>query len=483
MHSLVVETVRGQSLADLRAARDRVRAADMVELRLDGVVDVDVAGALAERVKPVIATCRAAWEGGQFDGSEAERLRILADAIRLGAEYVDVEWRADRRGLPANDRTQMVLSHHDFSEVPSDLADRVRAMLQETADVVKVAVGPVRLRDCLVLRDLDWGGRRHVAIAMGAAGQVTRLCPALFGSSWTYGGTAAPGQIPVDDLVDVYRVPRQSVDTAIYVIGGAPLGHSASPAMHNPAFATLGIDAVYVPLETADADEFLEVADAFGVAGASITAPLKASLFARVPAADDLTKQIGAVNTLRRQPAGAWEARNFDPAGFVSPLEARAHDLAGARTVVLGAGGAARTVVRTLAAAGAAVEIAARRRDRADTLAAEFGVRAVDWPPAPGWDLLVNTTPVGTWPAVHDSPLAREHLRGRCVYDLIYNPPETRLLRWAREAGAEVIGGLEMLVGQACHQFQWWTSRAAPAETMERGARAFLARREALEHD
>lgn len=483
MHSLVVETVRGHSMAELLAARDRVQGADMVELRLDGVADLDVAGALSGRATPVIATCRAAWEGGQFDGSETERLRMLADAIRLGAEYVDVEWRADRRGLPANDRTQIVLSHHAFQEVPVDLADRIRAMQQEPADVVKVAVGPVRLRDCLALRDIDWGGRRHVVIAMGAAGQVTRLCPALFGSSWTYGGSAAPGQIPVDDLLHVYRVPRQSAQTAIYAIGGAPLGHSASPAMHNPAFDSLGIDAVYVPLETADADEFLEVASAIGVAGASITAPLKASLFARVPDADDLTGRIGALNTLRRRPDGGWEARNFDPAGFFSPLNARARSLAAARAVVLGAGGAARTVVRTLAAAGAAVEVAARRLDRAETLAAEFGVRAVEWPPAPGWDLLVNTTPVGTWPAVNGSPLSRDQIHGACVYDLVYNPPETLLLRWAREAGAEVIGGLEMLVGQACHQFQWWTSREAPAATMEQGARAFLARAEALEHD
>lgn len=483
MPSEVVETVRGQSMAALRAARDAVRTAGLVELRLDGVADIDVAGALAGRTRPVIVTCRAAWEGGQFDGSEAERLRILAEAIRLGAEFVDVEWRADRQGLPAGDRTQIVLSHHDFHELPADLADRVRAMQQQPADIVKIAVTPRGLRDLLALRHLEWGDRRHVSIAMGAAGQLTRLCPWIFGSGWTYGGSAAPGQISADDLVEMYRVPHQSSATAVYAIGGAPLGHSASPAMHNPAFAALGIDAVYVPLETADADEFLEVAAAFGVQGASITAPLKTSLFARVPAADDLSTRTGAVNTLRRRSGGEWEACNFDAAGFFSPLEGRAASLVGARAVVLGAGGAARTVVWTLQRAGARVEIAARRRDRAEALAAEFGVGLASWPPAPGWDVLVNTTPVGTWPAVGESPLAREALGGRCVYDLVYNPPETTLLRWARDAGAEIIGGLEMLVGQACHQFTWWTGRDAPATTMEAGARAFLAGAQRRAHD
>jgi shikimate dehydrogenase/3-dehydroquinate dehydratase type I len=470
-------------MAELRAARDRVQDAEMIELRLDGVADLDVAGALAGRTKPVIATCRAAWEGGQFEGSEADRLRILAELVRLGAEYVDVEWRADRSGLPASERTRIILSHHDFGGMPADVADRVRAMQRESAAVLKIAVGPVRLRDCLTLRDLAWGGRPHVTIAMGAAGQVTRLCPARFGSAWTYGGTAAPGQSLVEDLVHGYRVPRQTAGTALYAVGGAPLGHSASPAMHNAAFAALDLDAVYVPLETADADEFLAVADALGVAGASITAPLKETLFARVPAADDLARRVGALNTLRRQADGTWDARNFDPAGFFAPLAGRADALAGARAVVLGAGGAARTVVRTLAGAGAAVEIAARRHDRAQALAAEFGARATGWPPAPGWDLLVNTTPVGTWPAVHDAPLARDQVRGRCVYDLVYNPPETQLLRWAREAGADVIGGLAMLVAQARLQFQWWTSREAPAEAMEQGARAFLARAGVRRHD
>ncbi len=484
MPTEVVETVRGQSMAELRAARDAVRTAGLVELRLDGVTDIDVAAALAGRTRPVIVTCRAAWEGGQFDGSEAERLRILAEAIRLGAEFVDVEWRAARQGLPAGDRTQIVLSHHDFREVPADLADRVRAMQQqEPADIVKVAVTPRGLRDALALRHLDWGDRRHVSIAMDAAGQVTRLCPWIFGSCWTYGGSAAPGQISADDLVEIYRVPRRSSATALYAIGGAPLGHSASPAMHNPAFAALGIDAVYVPLETADADEFLEAATSLGVQGASITAPLKTSLFARVPAADDLSRRTGAVNTLRRRPGGEWEACNFDAAGFFSPLEGRASSLVGARAVVLGAGGAARTVVWTLQNAGATVEIAARRRDRAEALAAEFGVHVASWPPAAGWDLLVNTTPVGTWPAVGESPLAREDLRGRCVYDLVYNPPETTLLRWARDAGADVIGGLGMLVGQACHQLKWWTGRDAPATTMEAGARAFLAGAQRRAHD
>jgi 3-dehydroquinate dehydratase/shikimate dehydrogenase len=475
--SAVVETVTGTTMAELRAARDRARG-DMVELRMDGVADLDVAGALEGRRLPVIFTCRAAWEGGRFDGSESERLRILGDAITAGAEYVDVEWRADRRGLPSGSG-QVVLSHHDFSTTPDDLADRVQAMLAEHPDVLKISVMASRLSDCVTLRDATRLDAPHVAIAMGSAGQLSRLCPSLFGSLWTYGGTAAPGQASPADLIDLYRVGAQTTSTTVYGIAGLPLGHSASPAMHNASFVALGMDAVYLPFPTAEADELLHVAEAFGVQGLSVTAPLKTDVAARAVTTDELARETGSANTLRRT-AGGWAARNCDVAGFLSPFDTRKHVLDGQRVTILGAGGSARTAAFALRSRGARVSIAARRADRAAALAAELGVAVSAWPPAPGWDLLVNTTPVGTWPAINEAPIDRADVRGGAVYDLIYNPEETRLLQWARDAGAVTIGGLEMLVGQAALQFEWWTGRAAPTDIMMHAARAFV--RQTQEH-
>jgi 3-dehydroquinate dehydratase/shikimate dehydrogenase len=426
----------------------------------------------------VIVTCRAAWEGGRFEGDEATRLGILARAIELGAEYVDVEWKADRRSLPVNPASTLVLSHHDFGGMPADLAGLFRAMAAEQAGIVKVAVTPRCLRDCVTLRDASRIDVPHVAIAMGPIGQLTRVAPVLLGSQWTYGGTAAPGQTAVSDLVDVYRVGRQSAATALYAVAGAPLAHSASPAMHNAAFAALGMDAVYVTLETADAEELLDVGEAFGLRGASVTAPLKTGAFTLVPRHDELSGRIGALNTLRRE-GTAWAGRNYDVAGFLSPFERRHESLRGRRCVVVGAGGAARTALWALQSHGARVEVAARREDRARTLAGEFGVAVSPWPPAPGWDLLVNTTPVGTWPDTDAMPIEAEAVRGRMVYDLIYNPEETRLLQVARAHGAETIGGLEMLVGQACHQFEWWTGQTAPRDIMAEAARRFLMSKQA----
>jgi shikimate dehydrogenase len=247
--------------------------------------------------------------------------------------------------------------------------------------------------------------------------------------------------------------------------------------MHNAAFAALGIDAVYLPLETGSAADFFDAAEALGLAGASVTIPLKRDLLTgdRAVEVDELPRRVGALNTLKRY-ADRWEGRNFDVDGFLAPLRARAVELPGRKAVVLGAGGAARAAVAGLRSAGADVAIAARRPEAAAQLARELGASATAWPPA-GWDLLVNTTPVGMWPRVEESPLdgsAVAALEGTVVYDMVYNPEETALLRHARAGGALVIGGLEMLVGQACLQFAWWTGREAPRDVMMRAASDFV---------
>ena len=475
--ALICETVMASSVDDLREVRDR-SAADMVELRLDAVAGLDVtrvASALEGRRRPAIVTCRARWEGGHFQGSERERLGILAAGLAAGAEYVDVEWQAGRQALGTIDAARIVVSHHDFAGVPVDLEDRVRAMRAASPQgIVKIAVTVERPSDLVRLRDLahrDPG--RHIVIGMGPAGTLSRACPDRFGSPWTYSGTAAPGQLSAAELRDVYRVRSQSETTRLFALTGSPLAHSASPAMHNAAFAAIGLDAVYVPIETTDAEEFLGVAQAFGVEGASVTAPLKTSWDRLGVVLNDVASAVGAVNTLTRGPAG-WTAQNFDIDGFVAPLHARGIQLRGARCVVLGAGGAARAAAWALSREGACVEVSSRRADRAEALATALNVSAAPWPPAPDWDLLVNATPVGTWPASDVSPLSRSSVRGRVVYDLVYHPRETTLLAWARQAGAAVISGLDMLVTQAARQFEHWTRRPAPVSAMQRAAEQFL---------
>jgi 3-dehydroquinate dehydratase/shikimate dehydrogenase len=477
------ETVTATTMADLIAARDAAVDGDLVELRLDGVAAPDVAGALAGRTKPVIVTCRAQWEGGRFDGSEEERRAILDQALSLGAEFVDLEWRAGFHALVEREPARVVLSSHDFAGVPEDLDARVRAMRATGAGTVKIAVTAKRLGDTLRLRPIGQDGGA-VVIGMGDAGIVTRLLPERFHSKWTYGGNAvAPGQVPVARMVQTFRAREVGPATRVFAVVSPNALHSRSPMMHNAAFRAAGVDAVYVPLAAPDFDDFLAFAEAFGVEGASITIPYKLDALRAAATADDRTRAVGAANTLRRCDGG-WSATNTDVAGFLAPLpQAFDAPLRGARAAVLGAGGAARAVIVALRDEGVTVTVHARRKTQAMQVAESLNVSAGPWPPAPGsWDLLVNTTPLGGTNLRDETPLPGGPFDGRLVYDLTYAPlygpakagphgssGKSRLLRDAHAAGCRTLDGLPMLVAQAEQQFEWWTGRR-PAPGVMRAA-------------
>jgi 3-dehydroquinate dehydratase/shikimate dehydrogenase len=477
---LIVQTVTATSMADLRARRDAVVHADIVELRLDGVTDLDPVGALVGSTRPTIVTCRPVWEGGRWDGDEAGRRRVMAGAVQAGADYVDIErragWVPDLRGT----RTRLIVSDHDFIAVSSDLGARVREMRAHGADVVKVAAAVANVSDTLRLRDAvatsgDEGDL--VCIAMGEAGVLSRLLPARFGSCWAYGGDtgAAPGQIPVSLMHECYRVRAVSEATTVYGVAGSPIAHSASPAMHNAAFSAAGLDAIYVPVLANTVAEAAMVAEALGFSGLSITAPLKAGWLDRrnVDGDDDPSRRLGVVNTLKRV-GDRWSARNLDIAGFLDACDERGITLGGKTAVVLGAGGAARAAAWALAQRGAHVALSARRGDVAATVAADLGVQSTAWPPTGSWDVVVNATPVGTWPRVEESPLEAHTLEAGVAYDLVYNPEETTFLRDMRRSGAQVIGGLDMLVGQAARQCAWWTGQRPDTQVMRDAARRWI---------
>jgi shikimate dehydrogenase len=238
--------------------------------------------------------------------------------------------------------------------------------------------------------------------------------------------------------------------------------------MHNAAFRAAGVDAVYLPLVASSADDFTIFATALGVQGVSITIPYKVDMFERADNVDDVGTKVGAVNTYRRNGL-RWEARNTDVSGFLAPLAGRLN-LQGARAAILGTGGAARAVAVALASAGSAITVYGRNRGRAKNVAALCGGDAAAFPVAPAsWDLLVNTTPVGMFPNVDETPFEGA-FDGRVVYDLVYNPMDTRLLKEAAAAGCGVIGGLDMLVAQAEDQSEWWLGKRPPAGLMREAA-------------
>jgi 3-dehydroquinate dehydratase/shikimate dehydrogenase len=466
---------------DLRRARDAAAFADMVEVRLDTVDRPDALGALEGRRRPVLVTCRAAWEGGHFHGSEEERERILSEAQAAGAEFVDVEARAEFAATIARRRRGrgIVLSLHAFGAPPADLLERARGMRSTGAEVVKIAIEAGRLSDVLPLMDLasrtDFvdrdGMNGHVLLAMGQPGVPTRVLAARMGNRWTYAGDGvAPGQIPAARLLGEFGFRRIKPDATLYGVVGNPIAHSLSPVMHNAGFSALGLNAVYVPLQAGDAEDFAAFARHTLMGGASITAPFKVDMLSKVDEIEEMAKRVGAVNTLIVR-GGRWIGANTDVDGFLTPLAGRMA-LKRARATVLGAGGAARAVAVALGSQGAAVTVCARRGEAAREVAALADGVAGTWPPRPGsWDVLINATSAGSR-GPDDDPMIGVPLDGEIVFDLVYAPARTPLLERAAREGCLTIGGIEMLVAQAERQFELWTGIRPPAGLFRAAAAA-----------
>jgi 3-dehydroquinate dehydratase/shikimate dehydrogenase len=472
---LLCVTVAAGTMEDLRRNRDAATEADLVELRLDHVDRPDVGGALHGRRTPVIVTCRPQWEGGRFAGSEDERRRLLQAAIDLGAEYIDVEATAGFAAELIRSRAGrgIVASSHVFGEPPNDLQARYADLRSTGAEVAKLAIEVSALAETLPLFELgaDKGDDGHVLLAMGNQGLATRVLAARLGNRWTYAGDGiAPGQLPPSRLLKDFRFKRIARDAALYAVVGNPIIHSRSPVMHNAGFAALGLNAAYLTLEARDTDDFVRFAERMRLRGVSITAPFKISLMPRANEIDPLAKEVGAINTITVRD-GRWIGANTDVEGFLAPL-ARRTSLEGTRVSVLGAGGAARAVAVALASRKADVTICARRSEGARAIARLVNGRVGEFPPPPSsWDVLVNATPVGS-ETTPGNPMGTTPLDGSIVFDLIYAPADTELLRSAAAAGCQTIGGIEMLIAQAERQFELWTGQRPPSGLFEAAATA-----------
>jgi 3-dehydroquinate dehydratase/shikimate dehydrogenase len=479
------------------AIKKATAVADMIELRLDYLADLDLAdptklGALlAARPLPTIITFRAAREGGRKHIEDRARLRFLAAAQRW-ANYCDVEAecydQAMQLGLEAS---RLIVSYHNFEQTPANLYQIYSRVCSLPAAIHKIATMARHVEDSLAIFRLLERARAErrnlIALAMGGAGLVTRILGPSRGSFLTYGSVArgresALGQPTCEELSKLYRVRQISRATAIAGIIGSPVGHSASPAIHNAAAAALGLDFVYVPIEVKNLSTFFEkfVRPStrqmdWELCGLSVTIPHKSAVMSFLDEIDPVARAIGAINTVLIR-GSQIIGRNTDVEAAMRPLGDL--DLQGRRCAVLGAGGAARAIIYGLVGRGANVIVFARDVKKAGRLAEKFGVavRAMAELSSSDAEILINATPVGMrgW-AEGQSPVPSSWLRGReLVYDLVYNPLDTALLKCARAEGCRTIGGFEMLIAQAELQFQMWTGLEPPANLMREAAMSWL---------
>jgi 3-dehydroquinate dehydratase/shikimate dehydrogenase len=429
----------------------------------------------------VIATCRRADSGGKFRGSIASQIDILNKAAAAGCQLLDVELQTANRCKPEQlqklrSRAALILSFHDF-KATRKLDETLEKMLVFPADFYKVVSTATALSDNVaMIKFLVNEGDKHslVSMCMGEQGIISRVLGVRAGSAFTYAAptpaeATAPGQVTAQELRSVYRIEQVDAATRVYGVVGDPIAHSLSPAIMNAAFRRENVNAVFLALHAKTLKDLLTCVREIPIHGISVTMPYKEAILPHLDNTDSHTTKIGACNTVVRAQDGKLYGFNTDTSGVIRPLERRLSTLEGARILVLGAGGAARAAVFGLKERGCEVYILNRSAAPAKKLAHQARARIMKRPDLKkmAFDVIINATPVGMG-NTYDTPLHENEINARYVFDMVYDPAETKLLRLAKERGAQTIPGVEMFVHQAARQFEIWTGKPAPWDEMLR---------------
>lgn len=465
--------------------------ADLTEMRLDYIGrSIDLRRLLANRFTPVLITCRRREDGGRWDKTEDERLMILRTAIASGVDYVDLE--ADiANSIPRYGSTKRIVSLHNFEVTPQDLQEIHRELADMDADIVKIATMANSFDDCLRMMQLvKSSSLPTIGICMGEIGMVTRILALHLGSPMTYCAISldrklAPGQIPFDQMKSVYRPKEIDDQTRIFGVVGDPISHSLSPLIHNTAFHHHGVNARYLPFRIAEEELelFVKWCRASGVSGLSVTIPHKEHMLGLIDEAESAAVDIGAVNTVvfRGNSAAGYNTdyraamdclqQALQTQKTLRNLGGKDEDLLLGRSVLLlGAGGVARAVGYGVRQRGGLVTVTSRTKDRSDELARSLGGSSIPWSEryslTPG--VLVNCSPLGMHPDVDSTPYEIQHKFSpeTIVFDTVYNPENTVLIKSAKKAGCFYINGLDMFVRQAAYQYKLFTGLEAPSALM-----------------
>lgn len=426
------------------------------------------------------ATCRSAKSGGKFKGSIASQADILMKAHAAGCQLVDLElesaeaMRAAEFAKFRENINALIISYHDF-KVTKKLDEIFERTLRFRGDFYKIVTTATSLHDNVVMmKFLQQHSDQHFMIGhcMGEQGIISRVLGVRAGSVFTYGAASAgeetgPGQITMRELRDVYRIENVDAVTKVYGVVGDPVSQSLSPYTMNTAFRRENVHGVFLRLHAKKLDDVLECVRDIPIHGMSVTMPYKQEIVSHLHNSDAVTQQTGACNTVVRGSDGRLFGFNTDHAGVTAPLE-QYISLNGAKVLILGAGGAARAAIWGLKNRGADVSILNRTPQTATSVAKKMGVKTIKRADLlkMQFDVIINATPVGMG-NTKQSPLEENELKARIIFDLVYNPYETRLLKMAREKGLTAISGVEMFVYQGARQFEIWTGKPAPVNEMK----------------
>ncbi len=464
------------------------RGAKFIELRLDFLAKaVDFKRLTPLKQCPWVATLRRPADGGRFPGTESERMMILRQAIVSQAfEWVDLETdiadTVQRFGT-----VKRIVSYHNTAETPANLDDIYADMLKQDADVYKLSVTAQSVEDVArVLHIQRTAPKPTIAFCMGDLGLPSRFLALKFGAPWIYAAFnkergIAPGLPSFDEFRTTYPVRNVNADTRIFGVVGDPVGHSFSPLLHNHVYKKLGVNALYLPFRVPRGQlaAALEAYAPIPVEGYSVTIPHKEAAAALARESEPNVQETASANTLVRRDDGKFSAANTDFAAATESLKAflaertkrdpEAPQLSQMSVLILGAGGVARSIAYALHREGVQTTVAARTHERAQRLAEDVKCKAVDWHArhSVSFDVLVNCTPVGMHPNVDEAPCHFSILKpGTIVFDTIYTPETTLLIREARVRGCDTITGVDMFVRQAARQIELFTGLAPDTDAM-----------------
>ncbi len=473
---------------------------DLAELRVDLLAPTERSNAslLTQRLNiPLILTIRREEDGGQWGrkGETMEERKLLFERLLSSGNWYCVELEHDCLfSLPAVQasgcRSLRARSDSRGSLLDEPLQGLVNFFEETTADgaIPKLTAQCGSSRQLLALSRLSQALRKipeKVLYGLGDYGTPSIILAERFGSSWTYvhadtgspassnASTGQSGKVGTLDhlhpqvLNERYRFREIREGSPIYAVIGRPISHSRSPIIHNDLLQQHGLPGSYIPVLVDDLDDFLRTCDILGISGLSVTVPYKEKALAISNRADSLAIRIGSANTLIRDDGG-WHAYNTDALGFMASLLKAmnlddAQDLKGLKALIIGSGGAARAAVHVLSEAGVHLVILNRTIAKAAELAAKTGAKyGVLHPDSSGLigdvDIAVQTTTVGMAPDVDADPIPWWNPSGcALVYDMIYNPEETTLLKRAASLGVPTVNGSDMLRTQAVLQFELFT--------------------------
>ena len=473
----IVGPTQHKSLEDIAAAEP---LADMIELRLDLMSDFDLGTLLSASTKPCIVTNRTKREGGQFSGSEEERIGLLKQAVAAGADYVDIETSTPKEllkpFLESDHQSKVILSYHNFTDAPEEIGHLYDLMCAMPADILKIVTYARDITDNLALFELLHRSKKDdkklIALCMGEKGEASRILSPLLGGFLTFGSLetgkeTAPGQITGATLKNIYRVCDKRDSFKIFGVIGNPVYKSMGYLIHNRAFKETGSTDIYVPFLVDNVENFFKGFSPY-FEGLSVTMPFKEGIMAEMDEIEETAKKIGAVNTVVRD-GKSWKGYNTDCMGALQALEKHV-DLKNKNVLIVGAGGTAKAIGYGVYEKGAKITVTYNRdKEKGIRLGSELKAKVVSIQDVDKEeiDVLINCSPVGMSPNLEETPVPSRCLRkGMIVFDSVYNPIETRLIREARVSGCVTISGVELFVNQAVGQFELWTGQKAPTDIM-----------------